>query len=86
MVEPWRAWRGDRPVLVHLVDRSAGRDPVGVLDGLRVVRTPRSGATFWSLGDVSGGVALAKERALALLDEAAATPGRAPGGAPSPAS
>lgn len=68
MLGPWRAWRGDRPALVHLVDRSAGRDPADALDGLPVVRTPRSGASFWSLGDVEAGVALARDRALATID------------------
>ncbi|MES2641716.1 MAG: patatin-like phospholipase family protein [Myxococcota bacterium] len=69
MLEPWRAWRGDRSAVVHLVDRSAGRDPAASMEGLAVIRTPRSGATFWSLGDVTGGVALARERALAVLTE-----------------
>ena len=53
-LEPWRAQRGsERPTLVHLVDRSAGaRTPVP--DGVPVVRTPRSGAKLWSLGDFDG--------------------------------
>lgn len=68
MLEPWRAWRGDRAALVHLVDRSAGKDGTAPLDGLAVIRTPRSGATFWSLGDVTASVALAKARALAVID------------------
>jgi predicted acylesterase/phospholipase RssA len=47
----WRDWRGDRPVLVHEVARSAGRDVALPVD-VPVVRTPRSGASLWSLGDV----------------------------------
>ena len=48
----WRALRGVRPTLVHVVDRTAGARDEGELDGATVVRTPRSGASFWSLGDV----------------------------------
>jgi predicted acylesterase/phospholipase RssA len=76
MVDPWRAWRGNRPALAHLVDRNAlhrGTDRDPSLDGLRLVRTPRSGASFWSLGDVPAASALARARALAMLD--AALPG-----------
>jgi len=51
----WRAWRGERPVIVHEVARSAGRD-VALPDHVPVVRTPRSGASLWSLGDVEGQV------------------------------
>lgn len=67
MYAPWRAWRGQRPALAHLVDRSAGKDPTDDLSGLPVIRTPRSGAHFWSLGDVAAGVELARQRALAVL-------------------
>lgn len=75
MLDPWRAWRAGRVAFVHLVDRSAGRDPDTSLAGCRLVRTPRSGASFWSLGDVSAGVADARARALAVLDEPAPTGG-----------
>jgi hypothetical protein len=67
MYGPWRDWRGQRPALAHLVDRSAGKDPTDDLSGLPVIRTPRSGAHFWSLGDVVGGVELARQRALETL-------------------
>lgn len=67
MVGPWRQWRGDRPALAHLVDRSAGRDVLDGLDGVPIVRTPRSGASFWSLGDVPAAVAVARERAEGVL-------------------
>ena len=33
------------------------------LDGLPVIRTPRSGASFFSLGDVAGGIAVARSLA-----------------------
>ena len=51
MHAPWAAWRGERSALVHAVERSAGRD-VPLPEGVPVVRTPRSGASLWSLGDV----------------------------------
>jgi predicted acylesterase/phospholipase RssA len=53
-VHAWRRWRPDREAIVHIVARSHGRhvhfDAVGTL----VIRTPRSGAQFWSLGDFAG--------------------------------
>jgi len=67
MVAPWRAWRGDRPAIAHLVDRTGGKDADTPLTGLALIRTPRSGASFWSLGDVVAGAALARERADAVL-------------------
>ena len=72
MVGPWRAWRGDRPAIAHLVDRTGGTDVDTPLTGLAVIRTPRSGASFWSLGDVAAGAALARERAEGVLAELAA--------------
>jgi hypothetical protein len=72
MVGPWRAWRGDRPAIAHLVDRTGGTDVDTPLTGLAVIRTPRSGASFWSLGDVAAGAALARARAEAVLAELAA--------------
>lgn len=63
MVAPWRAWRPGRPGIAHLVDRTGGTDVDTPLDGLTVVRTPRSGATFWSLGDVPAAVREARVRA-----------------------
>ena len=64
----WRAWRGERPVLVHAVARSAGRD-VALPDGVPVVRTPRSGASLWSLGDVQGQVEGTRRLALDAIAE-----------------
>lgn len=79
MLDPWRAWRrGARPALVHLVARSAGRD-IATLDDLPVIHTPRSGASFFSLGDVRASVALARQLAEPVLDTLprAADPGAA---------
>ncbi len=64
----WRALRGGREVLLHLVERTAGVDGTDDLDGHVVVRTPRSGATLWSLGDFAGQLEEARQRALAELD------------------
>ncbi len=65
----WRALRGDVPLLVHLVERSAGRDvtTAGELDGLRIIRTARSGARFWNLGDVAGQMEEARRAAHAVI-------------------
>lgn len=68
--------------VVHLVESSApGRRTRGaVVDdqlawaaartALRVIRTPRSGASFFSLGDVPAAVALAERRAIDTLSGA----------------
>lgn len=42
-VEIWRAWRGPRPTIVHLVERTIG-GITGDLSGLPVVRTQRASA------------------------------------------
>ena len=51
----WRALRGSnssRRTLLHWVERSAGREVEEDLTGVMVVRSPRSKASLWSLGDV----------------------------------
>jgi hypothetical protein len=62
-VHAWRRWRPGREAIVHMVARSRGRhvpfDAVGTL----VIRTPRSGAQFWSLGDFSAQQREARELA-----------------------
>lgn len=63
MFGPWRQWRGERPVLAHLVDRSKGVDPSEDLSQIPLIRTPRSGASFFSLGDVAAQVEEARLRA-----------------------
>ncbi len=50
----WRAVRGPVPTLVHLVRRSAGPQSAPLPDDVRVVHSERSGATFFSLGDLYG--------------------------------
>ena len=51
-VDAWRRWRPGRRAVLHLVDRSHGTDVPADLAGLDVVRSPRSGASLWSLGPV----------------------------------
>ncbi len=64
--EPWSRLRGDREQLVHLVERSAGAETV-LPPGVSVVRTPRSGANFWSLGDFVGQVEEARKLSLEIF-------------------
>jgi len=65
------SWRGlappDRRAIVHLVDRSAGAESDDNLSDVAVVRTPRSGAGFWSLGDVRARADVARERTRGVL-------------------
>jgi NTE family protein len=68
MHAPWREWRGERPAIVHVVDRSAGVD-VPLPEGTTVIRTTRSGASFWSLGDVAEQAEDARQRAAAVLSD-----------------
>lgn len=72
-LEAHRRWRGPRPVVVHWVDRTMGNDVSFDADAsaLTVVRTPRSGARLWSLGDVHGRREEAREKATAVLAERA---------------
>lgn len=66
----WRAWRGpSRRALAHHVRRTRGVDVAADLDGVTVVQTPRSGASFWSLGDWPAQVAEAKGLTRAVLAE-----------------
>ena len=60
---PHRNLRGPGRRLIHKVARSAGVDQDDDLSGDLVMESPRSGASFWSLGDVSAQVE--ESRALA---------------------
>ncbi len=52
-LECWRAERGGQAnAVVHLVERTAGARNAMDFRGLTVVRSPRSGANFWTLGAV----------------------------------
>ncbi len=50
-VDAWRRWRPNCRAIVHVVDRSRGRDVTFDTTNTTLVRTPRSHAKFWSLGD-----------------------------------
>lgn len=63
----WKALRGPRPTVVHWVDRTAGKDVDFDPAGVTVVRTPRSGARFWNLGDFQGQLEEARTLARAAL-------------------
>jgi len=49
----WRSLRSNQSCMVHLVERSRGVNKEEGLDGCRIVRSPRSGASFWSFGDTN---------------------------------
>lgn len=68
---PWRSWRPGRSAIAHEVARTAGRDVDGDRSGVVTIRTPRSGASFLSLGDFDGQLRQARDLALAALDAAA---------------
>ena len=65
----WREIRGERATLLHLVDRTGGAPTLigDIPQDVRVVRTRRSGAQFWSLGDFAGQVSEAEQSALSGL-------------------
>jgi len=64
-------WRGRArrapEAVVHLVERSAGAVGSDDFAGVHVIRSGRSGAGFWSLGDIEGRVAEARETTIAGL-------------------
>jgi predicted acylesterase/phospholipase RssA len=66
----WSAVRGRRPTLVHLVQAtSQGLEPsLGLPPEVRIVRTPRSGARFWDLGDFAGQQEEARRLTTAVLN------------------
>jgi predicted acylesterase/phospholipase RssA len=47
----WKEIRSEKEYLVHLVERSRGAKKEAGLSGCFVVRSPRSGASFFSFGD-----------------------------------
>ena len=70
----WRASHPDELPIVHLLERSHNRDrpdprepTPALLDGLTVVRSPRSGASLWSLGDVAARRDATRARTVAAL-------------------
>jgi predicted acylesterase/phospholipase RssA len=63
----WRAWRGPRPTVLHLVDRSHGAEDAAVPADVLLVRSPRSGARLWDLGPIRERYELARRATLARL-------------------
>ena len=49
--QAWREMRPDQSHVAHIVDRSNGAADEKGLDHITVVRTPRSFASFWNMGD-----------------------------------
>jgi NTE family protein len=66
-IDGWKAKRPNRTQIVHIVDRSHGAETDSNLDGLTVIRTPRSGASFFGLGDFEKQIMEAKDRASKVL-------------------
>jgi NTE family protein len=60
-ISAWRMLRPNRTAIVHLVERTAGKDVDTDHSGLSLVRSQRSGARLWSLGDVRAQIAEAHE-------------------------
>ena len=65
-LEGWRRWRPGRSALVHWVEGTRGKEPASGLDGLEIVRTPPSGASFISLGEFDAQVEEARALTLAV--------------------
>lgn len=65
---PWRQWRPGRRAIAHQVQRSAGVDLPLDLSDVALIRTPRSGASFVSLGDFAAQVAEARDCAVRVID------------------
>jgi predicted acylesterase/phospholipase RssA len=66
-VNAWRAHRGPRDTIVHLVERSLGSSKTTDCGDACVIRTPRSGASFWSLGPVEAQIQEAHQLAMSAL-------------------
>ena len=68
MAEPWRKLRDGKPAIVHIVERSAGVGEEHGVEGCAIVRTPRSHAKLWDLGDFEQQRTEARELALKALE------------------
>jgi hypothetical protein len=68
-LQPWRLWRPGRQAWVHRVARTAGVDVADDRAGRVWIETPRSGASFWRLGDVRAQADEARRIAAAVLAE-----------------
>ncbi|HEY5962294.1 MAG TPA: patatin-like phospholipase family protein [Polyangiaceae bacterium] len=66
-IAAWQAWRPRQSAIVHVVERSRGKDVPFDVANTFVVRTPRSHARFWSLGAFATQTAEARALAEAQL-------------------
>lgn len=66
-LDAWRQWRPGQQAWAHQVTRTAGVDVLADTTGVTLIQTPRSGASFLSLGDFEAQVAEARTLALAVL-------------------
>ena len=64
---PWRAIRGRVPTILHLIERSHGAQEDGIPSDVLCVRSPRSGASLWSLGPARQRFEDTRAEALRLL-------------------
>ena len=64
----WRRWRPGRRAWVHAVESARGEAPPAESDEFAVIETPRSGASFFSLGDFAAQRREAHARARARFD------------------
>ncbi|MBN2358548.1 MAG: patatin-like phospholipase family protein [Deltaproteobacteria bacterium] len=71
-LRPWRARRPAELAILHLIERSRGAVAAEDLGALPVVRSARSGASLWSLGDFEGQVEQTRRAATEVLARLAA--------------
>jgi predicted acylesterase/phospholipase RssA len=63
----WRRWRPGRCALLHWVEGTRGKEPSPDLEGLRIVRTPPSGASFFNLKEFDSQVLEARSATAAAV-------------------
>lgn len=63
----WRRARPDTEVVLHLIERTAGALGEALDGATRVVRSPRSGASLWNLGDPVAAFETSRTNARAAL-------------------
>jgi predicted acylesterase/phospholipase RssA len=66
-IRPFRAWRGQRSTVVHLVERSIGQKSPPELGDLPVVHSPRSRAGLFRLGPFDDERRVSRDAATAVL-------------------
>jgi predicted acylesterase/phospholipase RssA len=67
-LDAYRAWRPNTAhVIANWVERTAGKDVQVDAGNTQIIKTPRSGARFWNLGDVRAQMDEARRITLAAL-------------------